>query len=57
MSEQGEIIDLQQSTSFVYWALLLERVENNSYKRVGIIMLYPRAYDLRTMELVDLEIL
>jgi hypothetical protein len=40
-----EINDLIDTTDFVYWCLLLEPAGEGKYTRVGVAILYPRAFE------------
>ena len=41
----------------VYWALLLARVDGGRYRRVGVAILLPLAYEVLQVELQEFEII
>jgi hypothetical protein len=48
MANIGQIAGMDRlsiSAKFVYWTLLLEPIEEASYKRVGIAILYPHGFE------------
>ena len=52
----AEHLHLEETAPFKYWALLLEPVGDNRYKRVGIAMLYPHAYQALGVQVEEFEI-
>ena len=46
----------EQYPAFVYWALLLELVHGNKFRRVGIASLLPVAHEAFQFEVQDFEI-
>jgi hypothetical protein len=52
-----EVARSMEVTKFLYWALLLEPVGEAKYKRVGIAVLYPHAFDHPSKELSEFEII
>ncbi|KAH4209162.1 hypothetical protein HBI52_106870 [Parastagonospora nodorum] len=51
------MIDLIETTPFVYWCLILEPAGEGKYKRVGLAMLYPHAFESMKPEMTDFEII
>ncbi|KAF2679801.1 HET-domain-containing protein [Lentithecium fluviatile CBS 122367] len=41
----AELFRLADTTEFVYWALLLEPISDTKFRRAGLAMLYPHAYE------------
>jgi hypothetical protein len=41
----------------VYYALLLKKVAEEKYKRVGVAILYPKVWELSDKEVVGFEII
>jgi hypothetical protein len=56
-NEVDEIINLSETTDFVYWCLLLEPAGEGKYTRVGLAMLYPHAFKTLDPKLADFEII
>jgi hypothetical protein len=56
-NEVDEIINLSETTDFVYWCLLLEPAGEGRYTRVGLAMLYPHAFKALDPKLADFEII
>jgi hypothetical protein len=48
---------LHVSSKFVYWALLLEPVGEAKYKRVGMAILYPHAFEALDARPAEYEII
>ncbi|KAH3918334.1 hypothetical protein HBI56_142040 [Parastagonospora nodorum] len=51
-----DILDLIETTAFVYWCLVLEPTGEGKYKRVGLAMLYPHAFESMKPEMTEFEI-
>jgi hypothetical protein len=45
------------TSNFTYWCLLLEPVGDAKYKRIGIAMLYPHAFEALGAERCEFEII
>ena len=52
----SQLNHLASTTTHVYWALVIEPVGEAKYKRVGLAMLYPRAFELCSKEFTEFEI-
>jgi hypothetical protein len=51
------MLHLSDITEFVYWCLLLEPAGEGKYKRVGLAMLYPHAFEALGAEEMHFEII
>ena len=52
----AQLTHLQDTTKFVYWALIVEPVGEAKFKRVGLAMLYPQAFKRLKAEFAEFEI-
>lgn len=48
---------MEYVTPYVYWALLLKPVADNTFERIGLAILYPHAPYALDAEVTELEII
>lgn len=52
-----ELAELMETTPFVYFCLLLDSVSQGKFKRVGMALLYPHAFEAMKPEMTAFEII